>query len=311
MTTTTYLKIIVLSFLFLPQVLFAASLGFNENKVELGVGGKIKVPLTLNTEGTPINAFEGSYSFDPEFLTPTAILDGDSIVSTWIKSADLHDAAAKRGSILFSGIIPKGTNAVGNVITILFTASKAGSTHIAGAGIAYKNDGKGTPIVLSPLQMNIEVKGTVSKTEEDKASKDTTPPIITRLDIVQNEAMFDGAYFIVFAGKDEGSGIDHFELLEKSSRESIIEVEKDSDFKVIKNPSPLSDQTLASYVYLKAVDREGNFSIKELRTRADLSPQARNSWFKNPWTLGILIVTVFGILFFFYHRRQGLTHESY
>jgi hypothetical protein len=299
----------IISFLFLPEVLFASSLQFEKTTLEVSVNEKVPVRLMFVKDGAAINALEGSLTFDPAYLTPTAVLDGGSIIGTWIKNIDLKDERALRGSLLFSGIIPRGLTVGGEVVTVIFTAHKKGETYVAGTGIAYKNDGKATPTVLTPAQLPVAVKeaGIVMKSD---IPTDTTAPVITRLDIAQNEAMFDGGYFIVFAAKDGESGVDHFELFETSTKASSTTLEKAS-WKVVKSPALLTDQSLQSYVYLKAVDRNGNSSIKELVARADLSPQKVNSWFSYLPTLGILIVSVFGVLFFFYHRRQGIRHDSY
>ncbi len=295
---------------FFPHLLFATSLQFEKSTLEVSVGMKVPVRLMLVQDGTAVNALEGSLTFDPEYLTPTSVLDGSSIISTWVKSVDLKDTKAQKGSLLFSGIIPRGVVTGGEVVTVVFTAHKEGGTHVAGTGIAYKNDGKATPVILAPVELPILAKKD-GVTSEAILPNDNVPPQITRLDIAQNEAMFEGAYFIVFAAKDAESGVDHFELLETSTKIPSGKENEAFSWKVVTSPALLMDQTLKSYVYLKVVDRNGNSSIKELETRADLSPQKVNSWFSYLLTLGILIVSVFGVLFFFYHRRQGTSHDSY
>lgn len=86
-----------------------------------------------------------------------------------------------------------------------------------------------------------------------RAMIDITPPEEFRLEIGQDPSVFEGKYFLSFATTDRTSGIEYFEVKEGKK-----------DFKKVKSPHLLEDQSLRSKIVVKAVDKAGNEKISEI-----------------------------------------------
>ena len=74
-----------------------------------------------------------------------------------------------------------------------------------------------------------------------------------------NPDIFNGKYFLVFNTVDKQSGIDHYEI-----QESLRKGGDESKWIRAESPHQLSDQTLRSFIIVKAVDKAGNFRIETL-----------------------------------------------
>ncbi len=86
---------------------------------------------------------------------------------------------------------------------------------------------------------------------------DTQPPEEFKPKIGQDPSLFEEKYFLSFATKDSGSGIDHYEILE--ARDGGEEV-----WKIEESPYLLENQTLQSIIRVKAIDKAGNERIAEI-----------------------------------------------
>ena len=88
---------------------------------------------------------------------------------------------------------------------------------------------------------------------DTKAPEEFTPKI------GQDSSVFEGKYFLSFYTTDKMSGTDHYEISE------IKDKQQDKDnWKVVKSPYVLEDQTLNSIIKVKAVDKAGNERIAEI-----------------------------------------------
>jgi hypothetical protein len=83
------------------------------------------------------------------------------------------------------------------------------------------------------------------------------------IELVQDNNVFNGKYYIVFSTTDKQSGIDHYEVLEEPIRElSLFKWGAPNHAWVrVKNPYVLTDQRLQSVIRVKAVDKAGNERI--------------------------------------------------
>ena len=114
--------------------------------------------------------------------------------------------------------------------------------------------------------------------------KDTEPPESFVPEISRDELIANGKWFVVFVTQDKASGIDRYEI--KESRQKILTFF--SRWRVAESPYVLQDQELRSYVFVKAVDKNGNQRIIKIAPRNPLE------WYENyeNWliiVLGLLI----------------------
>jgi hypothetical protein len=78
--------------------------------------------------------------------------------------------------------------------------------------------------------------------------------------------MFNGKYYITFETKDKQSGIAYHEISEKPINFIFLAKPdiKNLSFKKAESPYVLEDQSLRSYVVVKAVDKAGNERVEIL-----------------------------------------------
>ena len=92
-----------------------------------------------------------------------------------------------------------------------------------------------------------------SKKVTFRAMIDVTPPEEFKPEIGKDPTVFEGKYFLSFAATDEASGIDFYQVKEGKR-----------DFKKVKSPYGLEDQSLKSKIVVKAVDKAGNEKIAQI-----------------------------------------------
>jgi len=149
---------------------------------------------------------------------------------------------------------------------------------------ALLNDGKGTPAVLSVV--NTPFVPLVAATSSP--SLDTSPPDPFLPQIGRDPSIFNGDYFVAFAATDPQSGIDHYEILEGS----------DTVWHTATSPYRLTDQTLSSNIYIRAVDGAGNFRVVELPAQNKPGSgmmAAGHKWLEALLGLVVLLLMVSGI----------------
>ncbi|MBU4257208.1 cohesin domain-containing protein [Patescibacteria group bacterium] len=280
-----------------PRIITAAEFNLTSQAQEISVGDQFETILFLNTEGEDINAIEGKIIFPANILELKDIKDGNSIINFWIERPR-SDAA---GSVIFSGITPGGFRSEnGLVFSLVFEPKERNKGQIEFSGIrALKNDGLGTPADVSTQPLEFEITEADLPPEESIEIKvrDYEPPESFAPEIARDESMFGGRWFLVFATQDKGSGIDHYEILER--REFRIQ---NLEFRglirkilypisyilnplaVAESPYLLEDQELRSYIYIKAVDKAGNERIETIFPRNPLK------WYENYLIWGIIIL---------------------
>jgi len=90
-----------------------------------------------------------------------------------------------------------------------------------------------------------------------RAMIDSTPPEQFKPEIGKDPAIFEGKYFLSFATIDKTSGIDHYEVFEKTGKNKEW-------FEKAESPYLLKDQSLKSQILIKAVDKAGNEQISQI-----------------------------------------------
>jgi hypothetical protein len=235
----------------------------NSNRVANGI---ISISVKLDAEGENINAFEGAISFTPH-LVLVSVADTDVLAPMWHKPPALRDSL-----LTFAGIIPggyegsmstawKGTRPE-RLMTLTFRALQTGTAKISLDNVQILlNDGKATPAAINPTEpLTFEIMPEhVARQAEDLIRTDLFPPEAFTPEIRREAAYLEGKYFVVFSAQDRQSGIDHYEIAELS-----IQVENSDPrlvWRVAQSPYILKDQTLSKFVYVKAVDRQGNEAV--------------------------------------------------
>lgn len=279
-------------------------LAFNHNKVEaakfnlisladtIRVGQQFQVDLLLNTEDEDINAIEGALWFPADLVEVKEIRDGSSVINFWIKKPSL----LSQSQIIYSGIIPGGFNdKKGLIFSVVFKTIKEGvsTIEIYDAKVLL-NNGQGTAANLQTSSFkfqvsNVQETSTVPLINE---IKDIDPPEFFTPTLAQSPDVFNNLWFVVFSTQDKGTGIDHYEVAEKSG--ALIGNYNSLPWQRAVSPYLLIDQSLGSSIYIKAVDRAGNFEVAILPNKDTTS-----TWFNSIefWSIILLLgIITIGII---------------
>lgn len=286
MNYLSFKKILFVLFivLFLPKTSFSASLNLESNKTNIRENEEFVLSAVLDSS-EKINAVEGTMVFDGNFLKVKEIRDGNSVVNFWVEKPSL----VSDGKIHFSGITPGGFSGSKEVIfSVVFkTKNEQGNTKISFSDLdILKNDGLGTKIPVTLESANILIKEGDSKYRQDFLEDDTLPeyfvPVLTK-----KEDLFGGKYFLVFATQDKDSGISHYEI--KEYRFKLLKSIK--NWSIAESPYVIRDQSLKSFIIIKAIDNNGNERIQEL------APTYPPVWYEYS-LIWIIIIVVFGFILF-------------
>lgn len=246
-------------------VVFAAELSFGGNGRNVRLHDQFRVTLFLGAADAELNAVEGTLSFPAASLDVKEIRDGNSLISLWI----VRPRLTASGQVRFSGIIPGGyTGEQGALFSVVFEAKKEGSGVIeAREAKALRNDGSGTQVSLPVSRLRFLVSKKISGSGATAADvADVEPPETFTPEIAAHPAMFEGRYFLAFATQDKGWGLSSYAVYE--SKRAIPPAP--SQWEEAESPYLLHDQTLESYIYVKAVDTAGNERVVMLRPRHPL-----------------------------------------
>ncbi len=278
--------------------LYAATYYFDPVHNEVGEGQVNEVAVLVNTNGEYINAFEGAVVI-PDTVSVVDVKTNDSVVDLWLSAPALTD-----GRITFSGIVPGGFDGIrsaygderksGILLRIVYKGEHVGSESFMFEDMkAYLHDGKATEaeVDLVPAVVDV-VRGGIKREETEK--KDTVKPEVFEPYIVQDNALADSAYVVVFHTSDRGSGVAYYEVSETSTGEK----------KWVRANSPfvLKYQTCSNDVYVKAVDYAGNERVVQAVCGEDgrivQAFSVLPKWF---WYVAALL---FVLLLFVYIRRS-------
>lgn len=244
--------------------------------------------IRINTEGQSVNAIEGHLTFNPQKFSVADIYDGGSVVDIWIQAPTFSN---QNGTIDFSGIIPGGMVAAsGTVLSFRLAPLAQGGTagFLSVSARALLNDGLGTPAPLTIVNASFILGGPA--TASPTVSMMPPDPFLPQ--IGRDPDICGGGYFVAFSATDQQSGIDHYEILENDG----------TVWHNATSPHCLADQGLSSPVYIRAIDKAGNFRIVKLPA----SHQPQKVMQVLVWVLavgfGILIVS--GISFFLAWRKK-------
>lgn len=235
------------------------------------INKRIIVPIYIDTEGENVNAFDIKIKF-PNSLIFRDWNDAGSIINFWVEKPNIHNDLLQFSGVSIGGYVGRK----GPLVNLIFEKTQTNTNSIQ--TIAEKifleilpsskillNDGLGTEAKL--IGENRVFK--ISELKTIETFIDNYPPEPFKIYIYKNREIFDGKYFIVFQTTDKQSGIAYYEVAEKQDFfkpkiEDLI-FKKTSPFYILK------DQTLRSYIFVKAVDKFGNERIEYLKPKNLLS----------------------------------------
>ncbi len=240
------------------SVIDAATLFFKPSSQEIKTGDYFQVDLYLNPSNEDINAVEGKIVIPENLLAVSEVLEGDSIVSLWMKRPTLED-----GKIVFSGVIPGGFKGAidpfkegyqpGKILSLILKTKIDGQGFISiESAKTLLDDGQGTETKLSIINYQFSISQEAPTVTGLLPIKDPDPPELFEPTLARSPDIFDNQWFLVFVAQDKGSGIARYELQETENKQP-----EDAWIKA-ESPYLLKDQQLNSYVYVKAVDKAGN-----------------------------------------------------
>jgi hypothetical protein len=261
-----------------------------------------QVAISLDTQGQDINAFSAHLSFNPAEFSISGVNEGGSIIDLWITPPTFSNSL---GTLDLSGIVPGGIDtASGTIATIAIVPEEnvlSGGFQVTSATVLL-DDGRGTPAELS-VESGPFAIATTSFAPAPFAV-DLQPPNPFTPEIARDPSIFNDQYFLSFAATDEGSGINHYEVLEVPTRSGGS---KSSGWQVTQSPYLLKDQTLSSNIYVRAVDNAGNFRVAEVSAEHSAAASA-SLWARVFYVaLGCAIIMVFLAAFFIMRRKRKLT----
>jgi hypothetical protein len=236
-----------------PHSARAAKMFLEDGGVESYAGSNyVKINAFVDTEGVLLNTFGARLVFPTSTLIFKDVNNSQSIINAFVEAPHLTD-----GGVVFSGITPGGFQGNrGLLLSFLFAPQVAGTTRVSLDSLeVYQNDGKGTPVAVISKPLSLRITPLTTSTV---ALETIIPELFTPV-IFQNTSIPGVPWMVAFTTQDKQSGIAYYEVQE--SRESMP---NEQAWKSAVSPVVLSDQSLKSYTFVKAVDRHGNSRVVTL-----------------------------------------------
>ena len=301
----------------------AASLYIDPADGIYGEGNTFSVKVRIDTQEECINAVSATISYPNEIVKAVDVARGESILSLWTEEPEInHDD----GTIHFSGGLPGGycgriqgdpgfTNVIAELIfqvpglTIgADQASNSGKIAFSDDTVVLLNDGFGSKAQLfvsdSVIRIGPPASEGVSNDWFEIIRSDDIRPEPFSIELLRDESVYGGKWFIVFSTLDKQSGIDHYEIYETDiDNEGFIRNTKKEEvslWTIGRSPYVLEDQSLNSIIRVRAIDKAGNERVagkipeKSLRTIVK-KPIDKNLFY----VIGGLVLLM--IIFFIFH----------
>ncbi len=267
--------LIVGLFICYPLAGEAAVLFFSAERLQSNIA---KVTVWLDTEGEEANAVEGEILAPPDGSV-ISLSTTESAFPLWVREPAIQDS-----KIIFAGIVPGGVSGDKiNIFSFLINLSqgKKEKKFSWGKARVLLNDGEGTETETKKSEWKLSVADNFSALPVFPPDK--LPPKFLSVEIARSKYLFDNNLALVFAAEDKGSGIDFYAIQENQSNQV-----DEGNWQRATSPYLLADQSRQSYVFVKAVDKAGNFSIFTL-------PPRKVSWYEKYYNLFILIIALIAI----------------
>ena len=213
----------------------------------------VDVELVPQAEG--INAFETEIFFDTNYLELQNSLIQNSLIDFWIERPYLKSD----GVIAAAGILPGGTLKRGLITRLVFTARKVGVTYIK-----LKNSTAGLQTKMGEIK-NIDSQDLAISIEDNGVSDGFLSNVVQMkphffpVEFSHDPGLFGGKAFVSFLAKSSSS-----EKINYFIQESSFWKPQADSWKMIESPFVLRDQKRGTYIFLKAVDMEGNSTVLKI-----------------------------------------------
>lgn len=330
-----YIVFILLSFNFGFAAANAASLYLDPPSGVYGEGNTFSVKVRADTQEECINALNVTLSYPQNVIRAVDVARGESILTLWTEDPEInHD----NGTVHFSGGLPGGycgriegdpgfTNVVAEIIFQVPGLTIGGGDETNAGTIAFApdtqvllNDGFGTQAQLfvtdSTFIIGPPTGDGVSNEWFDVIRNDDIRPEAFGIELLRDESVYGGKWFIIFSALDKQSGLDHYEVYETDiDREGYIRgTKKDevSRWKEGKSPYLLEDQTLGSIIRVRAIDKAGNERLAGKIPEESLRTTTKEPVNKNLFYTGVGVLLLFVIVLFvhFLRKRRGLNRAT-
>ncbi len=261
-----------------------------------GVNDDLRVELRLNTEGEKLNAFEGTIVFPVSSLELVNISDAGSVINFWVEKP----RTTTDGRVVFSGITPGGLVVDdGLLLTLQFRALREGAAVFRWEmARSLRHDGRGEAVVTLTRPASVTI-ATKSDRDLSQAITDTYPPEFFVPSLVQDQALFNGKWAVIFSTTDKQSGLNRYEVKESPFRWWSWF----SPWRLADSPLELSDQSRQSFIWIKAVDNADHARV------VSLPPLKTVSWYQNLeiWSMiGIGLILIFMLCLLFKRKFSCL-----
>ena len=268
----------------------AATLYFDPQDHDLGLNQPFSIGLMIDAE-TPVNTFSVSMQL-PNGLMPADSSDGNSIINLWIEKPHYDELSR---TLSFSGIIPGGFIGKGGRLLLLkLEPKKAGQ-------FTLDYDKNKTEIYQNTQQSERDTLTTVPTTLSIIAGKDNVNNVLP--DTVQpnpftpmliHDPLIDhGKWLVAFDTEDKGVGLAGYEVSESPNKTSDY---TSLTWQTAESPYELLDQNVHSYIYIRAIDKNGNVRVESL------APHSPLPWYERLESY-ILISIVILILFIIFYAK--------
>jgi hypothetical protein len=276
--------LLTVSLVFFAHNAKSAELNFVSGSSQINALQPVQIDLVLNSGQEKFNAVSGEVVFSDESVSLLAIEDGRSVVNFWIDKP----TASQGNRIVFSGITPGGYQGNGaQLFSLIFMPKKAGSfTLRIDQPRVLLHDGVGTPAKVEAHVAQFNIVGSIGSSEKQYSVTDTVSPQEFSVEVSKNQFIAEGRWFAVFATQDKETGIAFYQAQEQ--KENQID---QLAWRTVESPYVLQDQSLSSYIFIKAVDQKGNEFISTKIPQHDF-------WYKKPKYYGIIISIIFIIIVF-------------
>ncbi|MBY0538367.1 hypothetical protein K2P47_03130 [Patescibacteria group bacterium] len=130
----------------LPVLTQAATLSVSPGTGVYKTGATFTVTVFVNTAGVPVNAADGTLSFNPRELSVVSVSRASSIFNLWTTEPAFSNSA---GTVSFSGGVPTGyTGSAANVLSVTFRSLTSGAARVSLTGASVlAADGRGTNVL--------------------------------------------------------------------------------------------------------------------------------------------------------------------
>jgi len=267
----------VLICVLIPIGVNGATLYLSPSTAKYGVGETFIVEVRIDLEpGENINVVEVKLQYPADILEVKDISFGNSILTVIpekpkisVVSCEIYNSCgfiSFGGGIIggYTGRIP-GDPGLSNLLAKIIFSIIPRQMSRNFAEIIFQessrvllNDGFGTPAKLTAKNSTIEIRPPYFEEKKKDGWKkeienDKIPPEPFKPEIIE----IDGKYYLIFSTTDKKTGVDHYEISETKNKNK-------ENWQKEESPYLLTDQSLKSFIKVKAVDKARNERIETI-----------------------------------------------